>query len=48
MIAKTHRVYIRALAVFGDEGKALRWLKYPSAALGNTAPLDLLDTSAGV
>ena len=42
------KVYERAVEVFGGNKKALRWLKYPSLALGNTAPLDLLDTSAGV
>jgi len=42
------KVYDRALAIFGDRRKALRWLRYPSQPLGNTTPFDLLDTSAGV
>ncbi len=42
------KVHSRSVEVFGDKRKAIRWLKYPSAALGNTTPFDLLDTSAGV
>jgi len=47
-LVQVYRVYMRALDVFTDDKKALRWLKYPSLALGNISPFELLDTSAGV
>ena len=47
-LVQVYRVYMRALDVFNDDKKALRWLKYPSLALGNISPFELLDTSAGV
>lgn len=48
IVDKNHKVYKRAVEVFGGEEKALRWMEYPSVALGNIAPLELLNTSAGV
>jgi len=47
-LAQIYKVYVRATEVFGDDRKALGWLKHPSMPLGNMTPLDLLDTSAGV
>jgi putative toxin-antitoxin system antitoxin component (TIGR02293 family) len=41
--------YIVAFArtVFGDDAKAMSWLRRPSLSLGNRTPLDLLGTEAG-
>lgn len=47
-LVQVYRVYSRALEVFNSKDKALRWLKYPSVALGNNIPIDLLDTSSGI
>lgn len=41
------RVSARAEEVFGDPGKARRWLRKPSRALRGALPLKLLKTSAG-
>ena len=41
------RVYGRAVAVFGDEEKAVSWLKRPNRVLGSS-PLDVLVTAFGV
>ncbi|HTW29084.1 MAG TPA: antitoxin Xre/MbcA/ParS toxin-binding domain-containing protein [Acetobacteraceae bacterium] len=41
------RVIRAAEVVFGDPGKAHRWLRRPTEALGGSPPLDLLDTDAG-
>ena len=45
---KNHEVYKKAVEVFGGKEKALRWMEYPSAALGNIAPIKLIETSVGV
>ena len=42
------RVYTRCLEVFEDKKKASAWLKHPVTAFGNTAPINLLDTSTGI
>jgi len=42
------RVFARCVEVFRTTDKASRWLKSPLLALGNTRPLDLLDTTTGV
>src|SRR5512147_2219796 len=34
-LIQVYKVYARAVDVFGDKKKALRWLKYPSVALGS-------------
>jgi putative toxin-antitoxin system antitoxin component (TIGR02293 family) len=41
------RVIEQAEQAFGDTGKARTWLRRPSAALADHAPLDLLDTDIG-
>ncbi len=41
------RVGAHALVALGDPGKARDWMTSPNRALGNTAPVDLLDTDAG-
>jgi putative toxin-antitoxin system antitoxin component (TIGR02293 family) len=40
-------VMARALHVFGDREKAVRWLRKPNRALGGVAPLSRLDTEVG-
>jgi len=44
---RIERIYTLAVEVFGDGEKAAQWLKRPSRALANEAPLKLLDTDAG-
>ncbi len=52
-VEESDRVYrlahlmARALEVFGDQGKVLRWLRKPNRALGGVVPLSRLDTDAG-
>jgi putative toxin-antitoxin system antitoxin component (TIGR02293 family) len=41
------RVAAQASQTLGDEGKASLWLRRPNRALGNRAPLSLLDTDIG-
>lgn len=41
-------LFIRAEEVFGSQEKARKWLRVPCLALGGNAPLDFLDTFAGV
>ena len=36
-----------AIAVFEDETNALAWMRQPNRALGDAAPLDLMDTEPG-
>lgn len=36
-----------AIAVFENEVAAIDWMRQPNRALGNTAPLDLMDTEPG-
>lgn len=38
----------RAIEVFGNREKALRWLRTPVRSLDDQTPLSLLDTSEGV
>ena len=48
MISANHlSVIALANEVFGDEGKANIWLRRPTSALDNSAPLDLLDKEEG-
>lgn len=42
------KVYARAVDVFEDEENAVAWLKYPSRALNDTAPIEYLDNSSGI
>ena len=42
------RVYSRAVEVFEDKNKAVKWLKYPSHALGGITPLSCLDNFSGI
>jgi putative toxin-antitoxin system antitoxin component (TIGR02293 family) len=37
----------KALEVFGDRDKVVRWLRKPNRALGGVVPLSRLDTDAG-
>jgi len=46
-LSRIDRIYMLAVEVFGDGGKAAQWLKRPSRALANELPLKLLDTDAG-
>jgi putative toxin-antitoxin system antitoxin component (TIGR02293 family) len=46
-LSRISRIYALSVDVLGDGGKAAQWLKRPSRALGNVAPLGLLDTDAG-
>ncbi len=41
------RILDEADGVFGAPDKAARWLRRPTAPLGDSAPLDLLDTDIG-
>jgi putative toxin-antitoxin system antitoxin component (TIGR02293 family) len=41
------RVYAHAVAMIGDEEKAVEWLRTPNRALGGERPLDQLDTDLG-
>ncbi|MBI2318149.1 MAG: DUF2384 domain-containing protein [Betaproteobacteria bacterium] len=42
------RVAARAVEVLESPEKAASWLRRPNRALGGVAPLELLDTDAGV
>ncbi len=42
------KVFNKALMVFGNNEKAVAWLKHESIALGGFKPLDLLDTYFGI
>jgi len=46
-LLRVARVVEEALRIFGSEDKASRWLKTPHPMLGDTAPVDLLDSDAG-
>ena len=46
--ARVARVFARASVLFGDEEKALLWLRSPLPALGGRLPWDYLDTDIGV
>ncbi len=41
------KVYSRAISVFKNYDKAMNWLKSPCYALGDQAPIQLLDTTEG-
>ena len=41
------RVGTQAAATLGSEEKAVQWLRRPNRALGNRAPLDLIDSDIG-
>lgn len=42
------RVYARAVEVFEDQNKAVKWLKYPILALGGVTPISCLDNFSGI
>jgi putative toxin-antitoxin system antitoxin component (TIGR02293 family) len=42
------RVYARAVEVFEDHHKAIKWLKYPNIALGEVTPISCLDNFSGI
>ncbi len=42
------RVYVHAVEVLEDREKAAGWMKRKNRALGNNAPIELVDTSAGI
>jgi len=48
MVARLVPVIAHAVAVFGDEQKAIHWLSTPLPLLGNRAPADLLATDEGI
>jgi putative toxin-antitoxin system antitoxin component (TIGR02293 family) len=41
------RVSAQAAATLGSDDKAAQWLRRPNRALGNLAPLDLIDSDIG-
>jgi putative toxin-antitoxin system antitoxin component (TIGR02293 family) len=41
------RVSAQAAATLGSDEKAVQWLRRPNRALGNRAPLDLIDNDIG-
>ena len=41
------RIGAQAAATLGSEEKAVQWLRRPNRALGNRAPLDLIDSDIG-
>jgi putative toxin-antitoxin system antitoxin component (TIGR02293 family) len=47
-ILQITKIYSRCLEVFNDKKTAAAWLKEPCIAFGNTAPVELMDTSAGI
>ncbi len=47
-VVRVLRVIEAAEAAFGDRRKAHTWLRRPTAALDDSAPLDLLDNDIGV
>jgi putative toxin-antitoxin system antitoxin component (TIGR02293 family) len=46
-LARFFRVQQKARDTFGSEEKAMRWLKRPTGALQDNAPVSLLDTEEG-
>ena len=42
------RVYARAIDVFEDRDKVVKWLKYPNHALGGITPISCLDNFTGI
>lgn len=42
------KVYPAAEELFQDDGQCIAWLKSRIPALGDTHPIDLLDTTTGV
>lgn len=41
------QVKLRAIDVFGNEAKALRWLEAPRSQLNGYSPLSVIDTDSG-
>ena len=48
IISPAVEVAVRAMEVFGDREKALRWLRSPIRSLGDHIPLSLLNSPAGL
>jgi putative toxin-antitoxin system antitoxin component (TIGR02293 family) len=46
-VLRLARIGAHAMAVFEDQGKALRWLTRENRALGQVVPLSLLDSDVG-
>ncbi len=46
-LKRSERVIALAERVFGDKGKALRWLRQPKRALDGATPLASLGSEAG-
>lgn len=44
--ARTARLTALAVAAFGNEDKAMRWLRRPLREFGGVAPLDMVETEA--
>lgn len=47
-IGEVVEVVARAIEVFGDRTKALRWLRTPIPSLGDETPLAMLERTGGV
>ncbi|MGH7888452.1 MAG: type II RES/Xre toxin-antitoxin system antitoxin [Candidatus Binatia bacterium] len=47
-VLRLARIGAQAAETFGSEAKAAEWLRRPNRALGNVAPLELLDTDIGI
>jgi putative toxin-antitoxin system antitoxin component (TIGR02293 family) len=44
---RTLQVKLRAIDVFGNEAKALRWLNAPRPQFNDRSPLSIIDTDEG-
>jgi putative toxin-antitoxin system antitoxin component (TIGR02293 family) len=47
-IGEVVEVVARALEVFGDRTKALRWLRTPIPSLGDATPQEMLEREGGI
>jgi putative toxin-antitoxin system antitoxin component (TIGR02293 family) len=46
-LIRVARVFATALAVLGEEDRAVQWLRHPSRALGGVAPMEQLNIESG-
>jgi putative toxin-antitoxin system antitoxin component (TIGR02293 family) len=46
-VNRTGRIVAHAIRVFGDDAKAVEWLRNPNPGLGSRRPVDLLKSDAG-
>jgi putative toxin-antitoxin system antitoxin component (TIGR02293 family) len=47
-VLRLAHISAQAAATLGSEAKAAHWLRRPNRALGNVAPLELLDSDIGI